>query len=351
MEKVRIAVAGAGLIGVRHIEEIGRSRTAALAAIVDVSPKAAEVAHKCGALRHGSLAELFARDRPDGVIVATPNALHVEQALECISAGVPTLVEKPVAHTVAEGLRLCEAAERARVPILVGHHRRHGAILRKAVEVVRSGVLGPLVAVIGSAVFYKPDSEGYYDGANAWRRQPGGGPILLNMIHEIDNLRAMVGEIVAVQALASSATRGFEVEDTVAIGLRFANGALGTFLLSDTAASPKSWEQTARENEAYASYDDEDAYTVVGTMGSLGVPTMRLRYYERKQDRSWFKPFRARIEAVEREDPLANQIEHFAAVIRGDAEPLVTCRDGLANLRVTEAIAEAGRTSRVVAVA
>ena len=52
-----------------------------------------------------------------------------------------------------------------------------------------------------------------------------------------------------------------------------------------------------------------------------------------------------------REDPLANQIEHFAAVIRGEEEPLVTCRDGLQNLRVTEAIAEAARTGRVVTTA
>ncbi len=168
------------------------------------------------------------------------------------------------------------------------------------------------------------------------------------MIHEVDNLRAMVGEIVAVQAFASNATRGFAVEDTVAINLRFRNGALGAFLLSDTAASPKSWEQTSQENKAYATYDDEDAYTIIGTRGSLGVPTMRLRYYERDQDRSWFKPFATRTEPIVREDPLANQIEHFAAVIRGEAEPLVTARDGLQNLRVTDAIAEAARTGRPV---
>jgi predicted dehydrogenase len=209
-------------------------------------------------------------------------------------------------------------------------------------------VLGPLVGVIGSAVFYKPDAEGYYEGANAWRRQPGGGPILINMIHEIGNLRAMVGEIAAVQAFASNATRGFEVEDTVAINLRFDNGALGTFLLSDTAASPRSWEQTSRENKAYATCDDEDAYTIIGTNGSLGVPTMRLRRYARKEDRSWFRPFETRTVPLERRDPLALQIEHFAAVIRGEAEPLVTVRDGLANLRVTDAIAEAAHSGRVV---
>ena len=349
MSKVRIAVAGAGVIGRRHIEEIVKSRSAALAGIVDPSPGAADLARTAGVPLFASLRELFERDKPDGVVLATPNQLHVPQGLECVAAGVPTLVEKPLGHTYAEGLRLCEAAERANVKLLVGHHRRHSPILHKAVEIVRSGVLGPLVGVIGTAVFYKPDSEGYFDGPNAWRREPGGGPILLNMIHEIGNLRAMVGEIVAVQAFASNQTRGFNVEDTVAINLRFDNGALGAFLLSDTAASPKSWEQTSQENKAYASCDDEDAYTLIGSKGSLGVPTMRLRYYEREEDRSWFKPFAARTESLQREDPLANQIEHFAAVIRGEVEPLVTCRDGLQNLRVTDAIAEAARTGQVVA--
>lgn len=351
MSSVRIAVAGAGMIGRRHIEEIRKCGSTALAAIVDVAPKAADVAREAGVPLYGSLPELFAQGRPDGVVLATPNQLHVEQGLECIAAGVPALIEKPVAHTLGEGIRLCDAAERAGAKILVGHHRRHSPILHKAVEIVRSGVLGPLVGVMGSAVFYKPDADGYYDGPNAWRRRPGGGPILINMIHEVGNLRAMVGEIVAVQAFASNATRGFEVEDTVAINLRFANGVLGTFLLSDTAASPKSWEQTSQENKAYATYDDEDAYTILGSRGSLGVPTMRVRYYERDADRSWFKPFAMRTEAVERADPLASQIEHFAAVIRGEAAPLVTCRDGLANLRVTDAIAEAARTGRAVATA
>jgi predicted dehydrogenase len=351
MSSVRIAVAGAGLIGLRHIEEIRKSRETALAAIVDVAPEAAGVAREAGVPLYRSLAELFAKGRPDGVILATPNRLHVEQGLECVTAGVPALIEKPVAHTVAEGVRLCDAVERAGAKILVGHHRRHSPILHKAVEIVRSGVLGPLVAVMGSALFYKPDADGYYEGPNAWRRQPGGGPILINMIHEIGNLRAMVGEIVAVQAFSSNATRGFEVEDTVAVNLRFANGALGTFLLSDTAASPKSWEQTSRENTAYPTYEDEDAYTIIGSRGSLGVPTMRVRLYERDADRSWFKPFATRTASVDRADPLARQIEHFAQVIRGESAPLVTCGDGLANLRVTEAIAEAARTGCVVATA
>jgi len=345
VEGIRIAVAGAGLIGLRHIEEIQNNASCKLSAVVDPSPKAADVARQAAVPLYRSLDELFAKHKPDGVVLATPNQLHVEQALECVRAGVPTLIEKPIAHTLAEGTRLCEAAERAGVKLLVGHHRRHSPILHKAREIVQSEMLGAIVGVIGSALFYKPDH--YFDDA-PWRREPGGGPILINMIHEVGNLRAIVGEIVAVQAFASTATRGFAVEDTVAINLRFANGALGTFLLSDTAGSAKSWEQTSQENESYPTYPDEDCYVIVGTNGSLAIPTMRIKYYAGKEQRSWWKPFLTRVEKFERIDPLAAQIEHFAAVIRGDAEPLVTARDGLQNLRVTDAIAEAARTGRIV---
>ena len=345
MAKLGIAVAGAGLIGRTHIGLIQASAECRLSGIVDPAPGAAEIARAAGVPRHETLQAMFAGERPDGVIVATPNQLHVQNGLDCIEAGVPALIEKPVADSVREGIRLRDAAERAGARILVGHHRVHSPLLATACAIVQQGTLGRLVAVTGSAMFYKPD--GYFDEA-PWRRQPGGGPILINMIHEIGNLRALCGEIVAVQALASSATRGFPVEDTVAINLRFANGALGTFMLSDTAASARSWEQTSQENKSYATYPDEDCYVIVGTDGSLAVPTMRLKTYARKEDRSWWKPFRADVAATDRADPLERQLAHFCAVIHGDAEPRVTARDGLANLRVTEAIAEAARTGKII---
>jgi predicted dehydrogenase len=348
MTKTRIAVAGAGLIGLRHIEEIQKSTSCCLHAIVDPSPGAVALAKTKQVPLYTSIEALFEADKPDGIILATPNHLHVNQGLQCIAAGVPVLVEKPVGHTLEEGQRLVEAAERVGHKLLVGHHRPHSPILHKAVEIVQSGVLGSIVGVMGSAVFYKPDADGYYDPPFDWRRKVGGGPILLNMIHEVGNLRAIVGEIVAVQAFSSNATRGFEVEDTVAINLRFANGALGTFLLSDTAACARSWEQTSQENKAYASYEDEDAYVIVGTFGSLSVPSMRIKRYEHKEDRSWFKPFTQEVVSLERTDPLAHQIENFGQVIRGEAKPVVTGRDGLQNLRVTDAISQAARSGQLV---
>ena len=347
MMKSRIAVAGAGNIGLAHIDVLTKSATCELSAVVDPSPAAQARASKAGVPLFESLADLLRNAAPDGIVLATPNQLHVRHALECIAAGVPTLLEKPIAPTVAEAESIVRAADAAHARILIGHHRAHSPIMAKAREVIASQRIGRLVAVMGSAVFVKPDHY-FVDGP--WRREPGGGPILLNMIHEAHNLRMLCGEIVAVQAFASNATRAFPVEDTVAINLRFANGALGSFLLSDTAASARSWEQTSQENKAYPTYSDEDCYLIVGTGGSLAIPTMRLKVYDRKEDRSWWKPFRTAVAQVDRTDPLEHQLEHFCAVIRGEAQPLVTARDGLQNLRVTEAIALAARTGQPVSI-
>jgi predicted dehydrogenase len=171
---------------------------------------------------------------------------------------------------------------------------------------------------------------------------------LINMIHEVHNLRMLCGEIAAVQAFASHAVRGFAVEDTAVINLRFDSGVLGSFVLSDTAASPRSWEQTSQENKAYPSYGDEDCYVLSGTLGTLEVPTMRTKTYADAQQASWWLPFAVGAVDLVREDPLKRQLDHFVQVIVGQAQPLVSVRDGLQNLRVIEAIAQAVRTGQAV---
>lgn len=345
MSKTRIAVAGAGYIGQAHMGVAQASASCTLSAVVDPSPAARAVAEQAGVPLYPSIEALLASDRPDGLVLATPNALHVPQALQCIAAGLPVLLEKPIATTVAEGRQLMDEVEKTGARVLIGHHRAHSPIMAKARQVLASGQLGRLVSVMGSATFYKPER---YFAEGPWRREIGGGPILLNMIHEVHNLRMLCGDITAVQAFKSHATRGFPVEDTVAINLRFANGVLGSFMLSDTAACPRSWEQTSQENPAYPSYGDEDCYVIAGTHGSLSVPTMRLKTYASDEDRSWWKPFEVGTVGLVRDDPLKHQMAHFGAVVRGEARPLVSARDGLDNLRVTEAIAEAAASGRTV---
>ncbi|MEO1250039.1 MAG: Gfo/Idh/MocA family oxidoreductase, partial [Pseudomonadota bacterium] len=322
-----------------------------LSAIADPSDAAREFVRAQGVPFHSSLADLLDAGQPDGIILATPNHLHVEQGLACIETGVPVLIEKPVADRLDKGLALLEAADRTNAKVLVGHHRRYSAIIARAIELIEQGALGRITAVSVTELLYKPDD--YFAGPNAWRTRSGGGPALINLIHDIGNLRALAGEIVELHALTSSAVRRHEVEDTAAISLRFASGALCTIILSDTAASDRSWEHSSgedRDNFARAHVDDVDCYLIAGTEGSLGIPTLQLRRFGEGVERSWLNPLERSRSSVEPVDPLAAQIAHFCDVIQGKAEPLVSLRDGLANLAVIEAINQSARTGERVAI-
>ena len=338
---VRLAVMGAGLIGRRHIQHVCAEPEAELIAVVDPSEAGREVAAQSGAPWHASLRDLLATERPDGVVIATPNQVHVENALEAVAAGIPVLVEKPIADDPVEGERLVAAAERAGVPILVGHHRRHNPIMRAAREIVASGRLGRIVAVNALFWLYKPDA--YFD--LSWRREPGAGPVFLNLIHDVDNLRYLLGEVVAVQAVDSNAVRGHQVEETSAIILQFASGALGTVSVCDTVVAPWSWEMTTGENPAYPQAD-EACYLLAGTAGSLSLP--KLEVWTNAGKPGWWEPLHRTRTGVAPQDPLILQIRHFCEVVRGNETPLVSGREGLRTLEVVAAIKQAAKTGQRV---
>lgn len=338
---MRIGVAGAGLIGRRHIELIQASGDCVLAGIADPSPAAKDYAQARGVPCYPDHRALLAQQKPDGVVIASPNTLHLPMALDCAEAGVPALIEKPVTETVAAARRLCAAVKRTGVPMLVGHHRRHNPIIKSARETVASGKLGQLTAVVGLWLLKKPDD--YFEVA--WRREPGGGPLLINLIHDIDNLRFVCGEIVEVQALTSNKVRGFAVEDTAALLFRFANGALGTVTVSDATPAPWSWELTAGENAVYPR-QDQPCYVFAGTNGSLSVPTMELWSYS--QNPGWYAPLSHDPVAVAGYDPLVEQLRHFLNLIAGREQPLISVEDAMGTLAVVEAVSEAARTGQKI---
>lgn len=346
MKALKIVVVGPGLIGKQHIKLINGHPEAELCAIVgpDIEVNHA-IAKQQNKPLYYSLQTCIDSEDIDGVIISSPNQFHAEQGVTCIEAGIPVFIEKPITATVDDGVKLAELADLRHAKVLVGHHRAHSPLMALARKTITSGRLGRIVSVMGSAQFYKP---AHYFNDGPWRKEIGGGPILINLIHEIGNLRTLCGEIAAVQAITSSAIRNFPVEDTVVINFMFESGALGTFLLSDTAATARSWEQTSRENLSYPTYADEDCYTVAGTLGSLAVPTMRLKYYSEGVDPSWWAPFTEDVLNVTRQDPLHCQLQHFLEVIRGEAEPIVSARDGLRNLQVTEAVRESAVQHKLV---
>lgn len=245
---MRIAVIGAGAIGLTHCQAIAAVAEAELAGIADPFPGGARLAADFGTTAYPDHRALIAAERPEAAILATPNETHLPIALDCLGAGVPVLVEKPLVNSLAEAETLLAAARAAGLPALVGHHRRHHPWIRRARDLVASGAIGRLAAVSATAFLMKPDA--YFEPE--WRRTPGiGGPFLINLIHEIDLIRFVCGEIAEVSALASSALRGLAVEDTGALVFRLEGGALVSLVLSDCAAGPWSWDMAAGDSPRF----------------------------------------------------------------------------------------------------
>ncbi len=336
MTKLKLLLSGPGLIGKTHAKLINARQDCEVSAVV--APMSDENKMFCSEhqyMIYPDIESALSKNKFDGAIISSPNVFHFDQTALCIDHDVPVLVEKPITDTVDTARKLVEMAERKGTPVLVGHHRTHSPLLETVKQFIQSSSFGQPVVLQGSALFYKPR---HYFEEGAWRTKIGGGPILINMIHEIGLMRYFYGEIDSVFASASSFIREFEVEDTVAVTLHFANGALGTFLLSDVAASNRSWEMTSGENPAYPHFPHGNCYHFAGTNGSLDFPDMAVCYYGSDTDPSWWRSFEQAKLEVKRGDPLERQLDHFVDVICGRASPRVSAKDGFRNMQVIEAI-------------
>ncbi len=342
MTRLPIAVIGAGLVGRTHIDRVLREPGLQLVGIADPAPAAQQVAEAAGVRWFAEFDAMLDAVRPRAAVVASPNATHVAIAIHCLERGVAVLVEKPVADTVEDAHRIVAAAAAARLPAIVGHQRRHNPIMRRAHAIVAGGRLGRPVCLTALSTWYKPAD--YFQ--TRWRREKGGGPILINLIHDVDQLRFLFGDVASVQAMTSNAIRGYEVEDTVAVLLRFRNGALGTVTVSDTAVAPWNWDLAAGEAERFPR-QDVDSHLLSGTEASLTLP--RLAFWHYRNAKGWQDELTEERAALHAGDPFALQMRHFLAVVEGREAPLSPAADATRSLEATLAVAQSGASGTAVA--
>lgn len=231
---LRAAIIGTGAIAHAHAQAIADlGDRIELVAVVDVdAARAEEFATRFGAgAVYTSAEELFAAEPLDLVHVCTPPLTHVPLAIQALRAGVPALIEKPTALSLAEMDRLAAVWRETGVPALTVFQHRFGPAAQRLMGLVREGALGrPLVATCETLWYRTPD---YFD--LPWRGRwavEGGGPTMGHGIHQFDLLLAILGPWARLSAFAARQALPTDTEDVSMAVVEFESGALATVVNS-----------------------------------------------------------------------------------------------------------------------
>lgn len=226
MTRPRIGFLGTGWIGRHRMAAMRATGEVAIAAIVDPSE---ECAREALAIAPEAVIlpsyEAMLEERLDGIVIATPSALHAEQAMAALAHGSAVFCQKPLGRNAAETAQVIEAAQAADRLLGVDFSYRHTAAAKALSELVATGVLGDVFAA--DLVFhnaYGPDKPWFYDKA-----QSGGGCMIDLGIHLADLVLWLTGfpAVSAVNArmfAEGRPVRAREVEDYAAASFNLACG-------------------------------------------------------------------------------------------------------------------------------
>lgn len=285
----RLGFAGAGWIGLNRLEAIAADGHAEVAAVFDPVPAAVQrvVTRSPGAIVAADFRSLLALDL-DGIVIATPSAMHTEQAVAALERGCAVFCQKPLGRTAEEARRVVEAARTADRLLHVDLSYRHHTGMRRIRELITRGELGEVYAV--EAVFhnaYGPDKPWFYDA-----RLSGGGCLLDLGIHLVDLALWCLDFPRVREATGHLLSRGLElardgvaVEDFAAAQLRLSTGA--------TVQLACSWK-------APAGCDARIGLTFYGTEGGASFQNVAGSFYDFRADH--LRPDRSHVVLVEPPD-------------------------------------------------
>ncbi|TMC68077.1 MAG: dehydrogenase [Chloroflexi bacterium] len=224
-ERIGVGVAGVGVMGRKHAENAARWIPGArLAAVFDADRAVSKsVAADLGTARCATLDELLDREDVRLVVIASPSRFHADQAVAALSRGKDVLLEKPMAHSLADCDRIIAAAERGSARLQIGFMRRYDPAYAEAKRVVASGVLGE--PLLFRAVHR--DREATHLPASSGVTEM----MFESTIHDFDLSRFLLGdEIASVTTTAAVLchTRGAHghAPNAALNAVRFAGGAL-----------------------------------------------------------------------------------------------------------------------------
>jgi len=271
------------------------------------------------------------RDNPDidVVYVVLPNAMHAEYSIRAAQAGKHVMCEKPMAVSAAECEAMIAASRKAGKLLMIGYRSRFEPYNRLAIDLARRGHVGPTRIITSE--------HGFPIQPNQWRLDrplSGGGSMMDIGIYSLNATRYLTGEepveVSAIESTDRADPRFKTVEDRISFLLRFPSGVEATCVSSYSSA--------------------HNAYRVVGTEGwidmepatSYSGQTMRIRKDGDVTPRTISEPAK---------NQFAGQLDHMAECIMNGSKPIVPGEEGLADLRVIEAIYRSAAEHRTISLA
>ncbi len=348
---------GFGLIGLGEIaykstgELLQKTSKAKMVAGMDPVPEMASTYEaRFGIPCSTSLEDVLEHPDVDALIISTPHNLHASLGIRAAEAGKHVIVEKPIATTLADADALIEACARAGVlcSSKEGGVRYQPATV-KAKALIEHGAIGDVMATQVFGAANKPDTywTGGYTGRvkTEWRKlkaESGGGILIMNYIYDIYRLRYITGlEVMRVFAEYDTYRTPVEVEDFIAVTLRYANGALGTFMAGSCApGAAKSGIRGTRAagNRVFGTagqivFADNNllAYSEVGSDGLVAGEWMQLEFPQEANDLAYVTYF-----------------DRFAEAVFEGRRPDVPAEEGRKDLEVFVAAYESGRLQRPI---
>ena len=187
MEPVKFAVLGLNQ-GAKIVRDALKHEEVELVAVAGFGQQAESFASELGLKRYEDYRLLLRQEQLDAVAIALPNGLHVEAVEEALAANIKhILLEKPIANTVEEAQHIIDICKEAGATLLIGHHRRNSPRYLFLRDLIASGRLGKIIGLQSSFAIAKPYA--YFDVE--WRIKKGGGPLLINAIHDLSLIHSI----------------------------------------------------------------------------------------------------------------------------------------------------------------
>ncbi len=350
MEKLKFGLVGYGKVAELHARAIAASGNSELVAVWGRDLEKREAfASKHSIKARSSIAEMVDKDKVEAVLVVTPHPTHKALAVEAAQAGCHVLVEKPMAMTVEECDAMIAASRNAGKRLGVISQRRWYPSAQRIRKAIDAGLLGKPALAQVTMLGWR--DEAYYK-SDPWRgtwAMEGGGVLVNQAPHQLDLLAWFMGPAKEIKAVWDNINHPYiEVDDSAVAAIRFANGGMGSVLVSNS-QKPGIYAKVHIHGSSGVSagvQTDGGAMFIAGMSGVLEPPYNDL--WTIPGEESQLPVWRADDEAFfSTIDPtwyfFSLQIAEFCESVRAGRTPSVSGEDGREVVRIFEGIYRSDR--------